>query len=167
MKCMNVRLWWLYCIGGRIMMKPFSDSGRLSQQQRNFNYQHSRARMVIENSFGRCKVRWRILNWRFDMSTEDIHKVHKERFNARRGSKRNGRKKLLKLLPQTLLEKHIVHAETEDMVAKIWAEFANVYATISSNFDGVSEDALFTEVKNWVLLFLSSNAFTDWVAIRI
>ena len=95
------------------------------------------------------------------MSTEDIHKVHKERFNARRGSKRNGRKKILKLLPQTLLEKHIVHAETEDMVAKIWAEFANVYATISSNFDGISEDALFTEVKKWVLLFLSSNAFTD------
>ena len=64
------------------------------------------------------------------------------------------KKKLLKLLPQTLLEKHILHAETEDMVAKIWAEFANVYATISSNFDGVSEDALFTQVKNWVLLFL-------------
>ena len=35
------------------------------------------------------------------------------------------KKKLLKLLPQILLEKHILHAETEDMVAKIWAEFAN------------------------------------------
>ena len=44
------------------LMKPFSDSGRLSQEQRNYNYQHSRARMVIENTFGRCKARWRILH---------------------------------------------------------------------------------------------------------
>ena len=77
------------------LMKPFSDTGRLTREQRNYNYQHSRARMVIENTFGRCKARWRILHRRIDVATEDVTtvilacftlnnicEVHKETFDA-------------------------------------------------------------------------------------
>ena len=75
-------------------MKPFSDIGTLTREQRNYNYQHCRARMVIENTFGRCKARWRMLHRRIDIDTEDVTtvilacftlnnicEIHKEVFN--------------------------------------------------------------------------------------
>ena len=77
------------------LMKPFSDTGRLTREESLFNYRLSRARMVTENTFGRCKARWRILHRRTDIATEDVTpmilacftlnnicEVHKEAFNA-------------------------------------------------------------------------------------
>ena len=43
------------------IMKPYSDTGRLSRQESVFNYRLSRARVVTENAFGRLKGRWRCL----------------------------------------------------------------------------------------------------------
>ena len=43
------------------LMKPFSDNGSLSPQQKYFNYRLSHARIVVENAFGRLKARWRRL----------------------------------------------------------------------------------------------------------
>uniref|UniRef100_A0A1X7U837 Uncharacterized protein n=1 Tax=Amphimedon queenslandica TaxID=400682 RepID=A0A1X7U837_AMPQE len=43
------------------VMKPFSDNGKLSADQINFNYHLSKARVVTENAFGRMKGRWRCL----------------------------------------------------------------------------------------------------------
>ena len=48
------------------MMKPYTDTGRLSRQQSSFNYRLSRARVVTENAFGRLKGRWRCLLKRND-----------------------------------------------------------------------------------------------------
>ena len=39
------------------LMKPYSDNGHLSSSTKDFNYRLSRARIVIENAFGRLKGR--------------------------------------------------------------------------------------------------------------
>ena len=54
------------------LMKPFTDNGHLTTQQRNFNYRLSRARVVVEHSYGRLKGRWRCLLKRLDVKVEDV-----------------------------------------------------------------------------------------------
>lgn len=44
------------------VMKPFSQPGDTGSVSRVFNYHLSRARRVVENSFGRLKARFRILH---------------------------------------------------------------------------------------------------------
>lgn len=51
-------------------MKPFPDNGRLNDGQKTFNYRQSRARMVIENAFGRLKGRWRVLLKKMEVSID-------------------------------------------------------------------------------------------------
>ena len=43
------------------LMKPFPHNGSLTDLQKRFNYHLSRARIVVENGFGRLKARWRRL----------------------------------------------------------------------------------------------------------
>ncbi|KAK9979860.1 hypothetical protein ABG768_013268 [Culter alburnus] len=54
------------------LMKPFTDNGQLTPQKLVYNQKTSRARVVVENAFGRLKGRWRCLLKRNDCST---HKV--------------------------------------------------------------------------------------------
>ena len=54
------------------LMKPFTHNSDLTSQQRNYNYRLCRARIVVENAFGRLKARWRRLTKRNDMHTENI-----------------------------------------------------------------------------------------------
>ena len=76
------------------LMKPYSDTGRLSQKQMDFNHRLSHARMVVENSFGRLKGRWHSLLKRNDTDVVfmptyvtacsvlyNICEVHRDRFN--------------------------------------------------------------------------------------
>ena len=53
------------------LMKPFPGRG-LSEDRRNYNYRISRARMVVENAFGRLKGRWRRLLKRCDMTLDKV-----------------------------------------------------------------------------------------------
>ncbi|XP_033976317.1 protein ANTAGONIST OF LIKE HETEROCHROMATIN PROTEIN 1-like [Trematomus bernacchii] len=54
----------------RWLMKPFQ--GRLTPQQHVYNRKTSRARVVVENAFGRLKGRWRCLMKRNDCNMDNI-----------------------------------------------------------------------------------------------
>ena len=76
------------------LMKPFAHNTALTNSQRTFNYRLSRARIVVENAFGRLKARWRRLLKRNDMNLlnvpmvvtaccilHNVCEIHGERFN--------------------------------------------------------------------------------------
>lgn len=48
------------------LIKCYPETGNLSPEASHFNYRQSRARMVVENAFGRLKGRWRCLLKRMD-----------------------------------------------------------------------------------------------------
>ena len=50
-------------------MRPYP--GKLSEEQRVFNYHHSRARRIIENAFGILRSRWRIFSRPIKASIEN------------------------------------------------------------------------------------------------
>lgn len=54
------------------LMKAFPDNGRLSSQQKVFNYRLSRARVVVEHAYGRLKGRWRCLLKRLDIDVQNV-----------------------------------------------------------------------------------------------
>ena len=53
-------------------MKAFPDNGRLTSQQKLFNYRLSRARVVVEHAYGRLKGRWRCLLKRIDIDVRNV-----------------------------------------------------------------------------------------------
>ncbi len=57
------------------MMKAFPDNGRLSRQQRTFNYRLSHARVVVEHTYGRLKGRWQCLLKRLDVNVSVMQNV--------------------------------------------------------------------------------------------
>uniref|UniRef100_A0A3Q3EJ22 DDE Tnp4 domain-containing protein n=1 Tax=Labrus bergylta TaxID=56723 RepID=A0A3Q3EJ22_9LABR len=54
------------------LMKPFQDNGHLTRQQQLYNHKTSKARVVVENAFGRLKGRWRCLQKRNDCSLDRV-----------------------------------------------------------------------------------------------
>ena len=57
------------------LMKPYPQSLATSRDRITYNYRISRARIVVENAFGRLKGRWRRLLKRNDMLVENISTV--------------------------------------------------------------------------------------------
>ena len=54
------------------VMKAFPDNGRLTRQQKTFNYRLCRARVIVEHTYGRLKGRWRCLRKQLDV---DVYRV--------------------------------------------------------------------------------------------
>ncbi|XP_037553127.1 protein ANTAGONIST OF LIKE HETEROCHROMATIN PROTEIN 1 [Nematolebias whitei] len=52
------------------LLKPFSDTGRLTAEQQIYNQKFCSTRVVVENAFGRLKGRWRCLLKRNDCDVE-------------------------------------------------------------------------------------------------
>ena len=57
------------------LMKPYPETSCITTQQKLFNYRQSRARMVVENAFGRLKGRWCCLLKRLDFKLENVPHV--------------------------------------------------------------------------------------------
>ena len=57
------------------LITPYRNNGNLSDAQKVFNYQQSRARMVVENSIGRLKGRWRILMKRIEARLSNVPNI--------------------------------------------------------------------------------------------
>jgi len=56
-------------------MKPFAVTPHITTEKKNFNYQQSRACMVVENAFGRLKERWECLFKRLDFALENVPNI--------------------------------------------------------------------------------------------
>ena len=54
------------------IMKPYIDTSNLTCEQQRFNYRLSRARVVVEDAFGRLKQRWRCQLKRNDTDVLDL-----------------------------------------------------------------------------------------------
>ena len=54
------------------LIKPFPHNSMLSDQQKTYNYRTSRARIVVENAYGRLKGRWRHLMKKNEMDVWNI-----------------------------------------------------------------------------------------------
>lgn len=57
------------------LMKPFGHSGLLSEEQKAFNYNLSKARRIVENAFGRLKARFRFTMKRMECDVENARLV--------------------------------------------------------------------------------------------
>ena len=57
------------------VMKPFPENGTLGSDKLHFNYRISRARMVVENAFGRLKGRWRCLLKQNEVNIEKMNSI--------------------------------------------------------------------------------------------
>ena len=57
------------------LMKPYTHSPSLTRQQQYYNYRLCKARIVVENAYGRLKARWHRLMKRNDMRMEVIPTV--------------------------------------------------------------------------------------------
>ena len=76
------------------LMKAYPNNGRLTPEQKRYNYRLSKARVVVEHCYGRLKGRWRCLLKRLDVDVSDapeliaaccvlhnICEIHGEAFN--------------------------------------------------------------------------------------
>ena len=54
------------------LMKPYTHHAALTPKQKNFNRRLSKARVVVEQAYGRLKGRWRCLLKRLDHLTENV-----------------------------------------------------------------------------------------------
>ena len=57
------------------LMEPYIETPNSTPEERNFNYRLSRARIVVENAFGRLKGRWRCLLKRIDIHVTNVPDV--------------------------------------------------------------------------------------------
>ncbi len=57
------------------LMKAYPNNGHLLREQKTFNYRLSKARVIVEHSYGRLKGRWRWLRKRMDVDVCDASDV--------------------------------------------------------------------------------------------
>ncbi|XP_070390818.1 uncharacterized protein [Dermacentor albipictus] len=57
------------------LIKPFSHRAQLSEEQRLFNYNLSKARRIVENAFGRLKARFRFILKRMECNIDNARLV--------------------------------------------------------------------------------------------
>ena len=57
------------------LVKPYPETTTMTDMEKLYNYRQSRARMIVENSFGKLKGRWRCLLKRMDFKLDNVPHV--------------------------------------------------------------------------------------------
>ena len=57
------------------LIKPYAENDHSTAKEKLFNYRQSRACMVVENTFGKLKARWRCLLKRLDVTLKNVPTV--------------------------------------------------------------------------------------------
>ena len=55
--------------------EPYPETSSTTSHTKKFNYRQSRARIVVENAFGRLKGRWRCLQKRLDFKLANVPNI--------------------------------------------------------------------------------------------
>ena len=57
------------------LMKPYPEHASMTEEMKHYNYRQSRARIVVENAFGRLKGRWRCLMKRLNCQVSNVGNI--------------------------------------------------------------------------------------------
>ncbi|CAB3979844.1 Hypothetical predicted protein [Paramuricea clavata] len=114
------------------LMKPYTNAV-LTNEQKNFNYRLSRARMVTEGAYGQMKGRWRVLIWKNESEVDQGETMSRKldlTFDPVTNERRDREtiRNLLQMRSCRKINNHAAEAERihDTLCEKLWNEKKNL-----------------------------------------